>query len=631
MLENRNTRRREQTRRRTNHIQVIVSLRSFRCVVVFAFVVYKVYCSRINHVQETTRPCGSSDVSSHISIVVLCQNREKHLEKLLLSLQNTHFCRDSIKLTLNFDLGANQTDTIELAERFSFRHGKYAIRYPTESWGLANAWYNAWDPTLPNERAIILEDDITLSPFWYIWLKQAWNSYDSRTDLAGISLQRQSLIPYTNNHKFKSKEIVNGHLPFLYPLVGSIGFSPHPQIWREFLRWVRADANQARDVFIPGIITSDWWESQNDRRNMWTQHFVYFCLQRELFTLYINLPTGVTLASHSRAIGVHSKVDRGRDFPIMERAKYRFRFPDTLYRYTWNGTPEQRYIFNQRDRDMPTSLILSTLLRAAKAMTKSNGFVYLMFLNANFLEMTKSWICNVEIVDSDVLPFTIFVTSDTSTLRELWDFRPGLRAFTISTRQEEVLFGTYQYYNLVLQRILLQNFLIESHISIQIVEPDHVWLQPLSGTLREAFSHHEVVAGDEAAFTGQSDPKLCGGFYGINATLKMRDFFDRYTDEYAHYVDGFRKYEGRTGRIPRFVDDQVLLTQRLIERSISIHWLSSCQYANGLWYNSRQFKSACPNPSLVHNNFIIGSVGKAGRALHNNHWFLQANGSCITR
>jgi hypothetical protein len=36
---------------------------------------------------------------------------------------------------------------------------------------------------------IIIEDDIEMSPFWFTWLKKAWQHYGHRDDIFGITLQ----------------------------------------------------------------------------------------------------------------------------------------------------------------------------------------------------------------------------------------------------------------------------------------------------------------------------------------------------------------------------------------------------------------------------------------------------------
>ncbi len=50
----------------------------------------------------------------------------------------------------------------------------------------------------------------------------------------------------------------------------------------------------------------------------WVQWHIYFSQQRDLFTLYVNLPRGEALASNWQEAGVHSKTSPGRpDYPLL--------------------------------------------------------------------------------------------------------------------------------------------------------------------------------------------------------------------------------------------------------------------------------------------------------------------------
>ncbi len=52
----------------------------------------------------------------------------------------------------------------------------------------------------------------------------------------------------------------------------------------------------------------------------WVQWHIYFSQQRDLFTLYVNLPRGEALASNWQEAGVHSKTSPGRpDYPLLNR------------------------------------------------------------------------------------------------------------------------------------------------------------------------------------------------------------------------------------------------------------------------------------------------------------------------
>lgn len=53
-------------------------------------------------------------------------------------------------------------------------------------------------------------------------------------------------------------ELVNNYQPFLYKLVGTWAFAPHPKKWREFLDWFNSLDSEKFDPYVPGLVTSDW-------------------------------------------------------------------------------------------------------------------------------------------------------------------------------------------------------------------------------------------------------------------------------------------------------------------------------------------------------------------------------------
>ncbi|KAL7545880.1 hypothetical protein ACHAWF_009239 [Thalassiosira exigua] len=271
-------------------------------------------------------------VGKKFHIVVLTKSRPNSLLRLLKSIQASNYGNDVVSVNIRID--GTDSKTHYTGESFEW---PLKTVTGTQSGGLRAAWLGAL--TNPTGNAIILEDDVELSPVWYSWLTKAWKAYGDRDDLAGISLQRQNLIPQKPFKKTSSEtEIVNDHQPFLYKLVGSIGFSPHPKRWREFLEWVATKDLGTFDAHVEGLVTSDWYK--NDKESIWTQLFIRFCEERGLYTLYINLPEGKTLAAHWREKGEHFVEGRGRDFGLATIVKHEF--PKTLVKYEWDGVVSGR-------------------------------------------------------------------------------------------------------------------------------------------------------------------------------------------------------------------------------------------------------------------------------------------------
>lgn len=157
-----------------------------------------------------------------------------------------------------------EMESVQVAESFDFSHGTITFEIAQEKRGLAKSWLQSWYPKTDTERCIILEDDVELSPKWYIWLNKAWDTYKDRNDIMGISLNRQTRIMKGTAVK---GEIVNNHVPFLYKFIGTWGYSPHPKRWKEFLGWYSQHSNKPPHYFdVLGLVPTNWWENLSKKR-----------------------------------------------------------------------------------------------------------------------------------------------------------------------------------------------------------------------------------------------------------------------------------------------------------------------------------------------------------------------------
>ena len=573
-----------------------------------------------NPTSRAQRVYGRAETSEAtcFKIVVLAMNREECLANLLESLQHTDYLGDCVEMYIHIDWCEAQQAVIKLAKDFEFSHGRKEYILSDHPKGLARSWFTAWRPRSDSERAIILEDDIILSQHWYKWLKSAWAEYSEREDMAGISLQRQTLVP-RKPHSFDLDVPTDG--PFLYKLVGSIGFSPNPVYWKVFLRLTESVELETYDVSTPGLVTSEWWNSL-DKKHIWTQHFIYFSLLLDLYTLYLRLPDQKTLAAHLRAKGAHFEVNEGADFHTASAVP--MKFPHVLEKYGWDGLT---------DAQRPEDVLEMTMIHNARHISDKIGFVYVMFLNAAFSEMTKSWICNMRRVAESVLEHTIFISSDIQTTRKMMSFKPNLKIFTrTSELKEAVSFGSYAYYSVVLERLVLQNKLLQEGINIQIIEADQFWKRDITSVLQSSFSAHDIVAGQEGPFpqTTETVSRICGGFQGFVSTNRTRPFFDSYIRKYSKTLED-RQVERATKTLNGHEDDQAALTRLALEAGFHIEYLDRCAYANGLWFQEKGYAEYCKIPTVIHNGYIVGNDAKVLRAKQTGHWYITDEGDrCLS-
>ena len=575
-------------------------------------------------VQKINSP-GSSDFPEYgtFQLHILTMNRAKSLQRLLDSLEQTDYANDRVELHIHIDKSDDNRECIQVAESFVFSHGDVSIEVAEQNNGLRNAWFRAWSPQ-ENERAIILEDDIEVSPQWYVWLKKAWEAYSKRDDLAGISLQRQTLVPQKPR---KQMEIVNNHKPFLYRLVGSIGFSPHWKQWRAFLNWIHSVDTTTVDVKTPGLITSDWLDNL-DRRHMWTQYFIWFCKQHDLYTLYVNLPEQKTLAAHMREKGKHFDKTEGRDFALA--TKVSMDFPNDLVKYGWDGHPVKLEpvagVIGTNDDGNPVKLKLvkdgtnTEYIQLGKIMQARYGFVNIQLLNHGYVEMTKSWICNVRSFPG-VLEKTMFITTDQNAYDQLINFDSELNvALELYETPKDLTYGQYAYYDFMLFRTKLLLQLLKNDIVIWLTESDAVWLKDPSDVVLN-------TKGDMVTMSDGPPPQkiLQGGFQLLRPTKPTVNVWTKLLTMFQNKMSAAKK-----GKEMNDSGSEQLMLNSLIRKEphLNMQWLDWHLFAPGLYYRD---KNKFPQPMIILNNWIKGNSAKIARSKKWNHWYLNKNGQCKNR
>ncbi|KAK8601471.1 hypothetical protein V6N13_058822 [Hibiscus sabdariffa] len=244
-----------------------------------------------------------------ISINIITQNRAQSLTRLLKSLSDAYYTGDEIPISFNMDSKVDE-ETIKLVDSFEWPHGPKTLRRRIIQGGLIRAVSESWYPTSDDDYGLLLEDDIEVSPYYYIWIKYALLAYHydpqiSLPELSSISLYTPRLVevvkerPKWNPTEFFKR--IHPNTPYLHQLPCSWGAVFFPKLWREFYVYMNmrfTEDAKANPVQIPKSRTNGWQAS-------WKKFLIDMMYLRGYVSLYPNFPNQASFSTNHMEPGAH--------------------------------------------------------------------------------------------------------------------------------------------------------------------------------------------------------------------------------------------------------------------------------------------------------------------------------------
>ena len=86
------------------------------------------------------------------------------------SISNARYFGDTLNLRINVEQSADK-ETLRLVSDFEWPHGDVYLHHRIVHGGLMTAVVESWYPRNNDSYAVILEDDVELSPLFYAWVK----------------------------------------------------------------------------------------------------------------------------------------------------------------------------------------------------------------------------------------------------------------------------------------------------------------------------------------------------------------------------------------------------------------------------------------------------------------------------
>lgn len=125
-------------------------------------------------------------------ILIIAYNRPESLKRLLDSIAFAKFTDKNIDLIISID-GSNNIEVKNVAEVFEWKYGNKAVIIQTKRLGLKKHVQFACDNAAMKGAFIVLEDDLSVSPFFYDYSVSALNYFSDDKNIAGLSLYSYSI------------------------------------------------------------------------------------------------------------------------------------------------------------------------------------------------------------------------------------------------------------------------------------------------------------------------------------------------------------------------------------------------------------------------------------------------------
>lgn len=233
-------------------------------------------------------------------IVVIAYNRSEPLNRLLGSLNAARFSED-VKLIISVDgakSGEDETSDVKhIAESFQWQHGEKILRFHDNNIGLKNHVLECSALSEEYGSAIILEDDLYVSPDFYQYAIEALKFSEDDKSISGISLYNHLLNVHAREPFYA---IEDGFDNYYFQFASSWGQAYTKRMWADFRTWYEGrDAKNDDTEFAKQSIptnVSGWKDGS------WLKFFIRYMIEEDKYFLYPR----VSLTTNFGDEGTHS-------------------------------------------------------------------------------------------------------------------------------------------------------------------------------------------------------------------------------------------------------------------------------------------------------------------------------------
>lgn len=246
-----------------------------------------------------------------IGICCITYNRIDSLKRLLKSLEKADYKGQSPTLLISID--KSDTNIIEdFANNYIWKYGEKKIYTHTENLGLRKHVLECGSRIEDYDALIVLEDDITVSPFFYDYALQTIQKYQHDERIAGISLYN---FPINYQTRLPFNPVKSNYDVFMMSCAQSWGQIWMKKQWHNFIQWYEKNNENFNLPYLPQAL-NEWPKSS------WLKYHTRYCIEENKYFIY----PYEALSTNNNDLGTHVKERTSNFFQSIMQL-----FPKTKY------------------------------------------------------------------------------------------------------------------------------------------------------------------------------------------------------------------------------------------------------------------------------------------------------------
>ena len=212
----------------------------------------------------------------NFAIIIVAYNRPFETQRLINSIFNADFMGDIVDLIIDIDKGEKQGEISDIANSFFWPYGNLIVKAREQKMGLKSHVFDCFAYVDSYDAIIVLEDDLVVSPSFYLFAKQACDYYRNDERISEISLYSYFV------NEFESRPFVPAKVEYdayLMQVVQSWGECLTRSMWQRFKQSKSFSMENIDNVKLHRLVNS--WKS-----NSWKKVFFNYLIETNSFVVY---------------------------------------------------------------------------------------------------------------------------------------------------------------------------------------------------------------------------------------------------------------------------------------------------------------------------------------------------------